>query len=134
SIGRNTEPLVGILYADPLFFDVCGPTSSRIQQPDAWTNKLLKVFVTRNDDDVHRCLTALRRERTDDVIGFVSLERQDWNLERIKNLADAFHSPIEVRLKFLGQLLAGGFVRWVCLMAKRQPGVVYPADILGAMV
>ena len=77
---------------------------------------------------------ALRRERADDVVGFVALQREHRDLERIEDLADALHAAIEVGLELLGQLFARRLVGRICLVAKRQPGVVDPAEVLRAVV
>src|SRR5689334_6760527 len=51
----------------------------------------------------------------------------------VEDGADALHAAVEIGLQFLGQLFARRFVRRVTLVAVRQPGIVDPAEVVGAM-
>ena len=75
SLRRYAESVIRVLDTDPLFLDRCGPTASRVQQPDSRSDELLEVFVARDDHDVGGGIDALGGECADHVIGFVSLDR-----------------------------------------------------------
>ena len=76
-------------------------------------------------------LSALPRERANHVVGFVSLQREDGHPVRLEYLAYALHAGVEVVLKLLGQLFSRRLVGRIPLVAKAQPTVVHPAEVLG---
>jgi hypothetical protein len=48
----DTESLAPVFGADPLFFDGTRTAATWIQEPDAWSDKLLEVLVAGHDDDI----------------------------------------------------------------------------------
>ena len=130
-VRRDAESLAAVLHADPLLFDARRAAASGIEQPHAGAHELLEILVARNDDDVHAGVDALPRQRADDVIGFVAVERENADVERVEELVDALHAAIEVGLQLLGELLARRLVRGIPLVAERQAGVVHPAEVVG---
>jgi hypothetical protein len=69
---RDAEALAAVLHADPLFLDARRAAAAGIQEPDAWTDELLKILVARHDNDVDLCLDSALRQRADHVIGFIA--------------------------------------------------------------
>src|SRR5262249_22988173 len=59
---KNTEPLAGVLHANPLFLDTSGSATSGIEQPYTGTYQLLEVLITGNNYDVHSRFDTLTRE------------------------------------------------------------------------
>ena len=130
---RNTQPLPSILDRHPRFLDTGWPTASRVEKPYARPNELLKILVARDNHDIHTLLRSLPGKGTNDVIGFVALEREHRNAIRIEDLGDAFHSSVEVALELFGQFLPRCLVGGIALMSKAQPGIVHPTEILWLM-
>jgi hypothetical protein len=79
-----------------LFFDGRGAAATGVQDPDTWTDELLKVLVARDEDRAHALLDALPRERADDVVGFIALQRENWYAVRVEDGAYPLHSTIEI--------------------------------------
>src|SRR4051794_19225737 len=115
---RDTEALVRIFHPDPLLFDAGGATPTGVQKPHPGTNELIEVLIARDDDDVYAGIDALSRERSDDVVGLIAIEREYTNVEGVQELGDALHPAIEIGLQLLAKLLARGLVGGVLLVAK----------------
>ena len=92
--------------------------ASRIQERDTRTNQLIKVLVARDDHGLEVALGRAIGERRDDVIGLIAVDRDDGNMERIENLADAFQRAIEILLQLFAELFARRLVLWVLLLPE----------------
>ena len=57
---------------EPVLVDARRSSTAWIQQPHAWFNELLKILVTRYNDDVQVCLETARDESSDYIIGFIT--------------------------------------------------------------
>src|SRR3954468_19049633 len=77
--GRNTQPLFGILNADPMFFDVGWTAATRVQQPYSGLNELLEILVAGNDDNVDARVDTSGHQSSYDIVRFVPGKRQNWN-------------------------------------------------------
>ncbi len=130
----HAQSLGCVLDAHPLLFDRCRAATAGVEQPDARSDQLLEILVPRHDDHVHARVASLGRQRADDVVGFVALERQNRNVVRLQQLTDALHPAIEVRLQLLGEFFARGLVGGIALVSERQTGVVHPTEVLGLVL
>src|SRR5690349_663129 len=117
----NAKPFTCVLEANPVLFYARRTAATRIEEPHAWTDKLLKVLVARDDDDVQARRSCLPRQRADHVVGLITTHRYDRHAIRLEELANPFHAAVEIRLKLLGELLACRLVTGVRLMTERQP-------------
>jgi len=131
---RNTQTLAAVLHPDPLLLHARRSATPWIQEPHTGSNELLKILVTRNDDDIHASVDRSVGESSNHVIGFVAADCDDRNVIRIEELADTLHTPIEVRLKLLGELFPRCLVRCVGLVPEGEAGVVHPSQVLGLVV
>src|SRR6185437_14308805 len=99
--------------------------------PEAGPDELLEILVAGDDDDVQTLLDALFGERADDVVGFITIQCENWNMVRVEDVADTLHAAVEVRLQLFGELFARRLVGGISLMAEREPRVVDPAEVVG---
>ena len=129
----DAEPLGGVLHPHPLLLDARRPAAPGVEEEDARRDELLEVLVARDDHHVLPGGGSLAGERADHVVGLVPLLGEDRDVVRLEQRAHALHPAVEVVLQPLAQLLARGLVRRVLLVAERQPGVVHPAEVLGAV-
>ncbi len=86
---RHAEPLAGVGLIHPLFFDRGLSTAARIQQRDPLADQLIEILIPRDD---HRLQAVLRRpagQRGHDVVGLIAVDRDDGDMKRIEDLADA---------------------------------------------
>ena len=117
---RHAEPLGCRSPRRPTALPRSPARRARVQQPDARAHELLKVLVAR--DDRRRsmpCVDALPRERADDVVGLVSLQRRESGMRYASRSWQMRSMPrVEVGLQLLGQLLARRLVRRIPLVAK----------------
>src|SRR5213595_2348863 len=116
---RHAERYGRVIHADPVFFHARRAASTWIEQPDSWTNELLKVLVARNHDDVQPSRGGLTGQRADHVVGLITPHRYDRYAIRLEELPDALHAAIEIRLELLGELLARRLVGRVGLVTER---------------
>jgi hypothetical protein len=125
------EPLRAVLDRDPLLFHARRAATTRVEQPHSRLHELLKILVAGDDHHVDAGRDPLPSQRSDHIVRFIALQGEDGNAVRLQQLADPLHPRIEVGLELLGQLLAGRLVAGIALMAKAQPGVVHPPEVLG---
>ena len=104
--------------------------SPRVEQPDAGVHELLEIFVTRNDHDIEACGHPLLSQRSDHIVGFITVHREDWDAKAFEQLNNSFDPRVKVRLQLIGELLAGCLVRRVDLMTEGEPGIVHPTQIV----
>jgi hypothetical protein len=69
------------------------------------TDQLVEIFVTGDDDRAHSQLGRLIGQSADHVIGLVTGQLEDGNVEAGKNLANAIHRRVEIFLQRFIQLL-----------------------------
>src|SRR3954470_21232348 len=96
--GRHTQPLFGILNANPMFLNVGWTTATRVQQPHSGLNELLEILVTGNDHDIDARVDTPGHQSSYYIVRLIPGKRQNWNAIRIEHFADTVHSPIEIRL------------------------------------
>ena len=131
TFGRHAESVVRILHPDPRLFDTRRSTATGIKQPDTGTHELLKVLVTRNDDNVVSGFNAKSGECADDVVGFVPRHAQHRDIVRFEQLLDALQSRVKIGLQFVRQLFARRLVLRIQIDTERCTGVVHPAEQFG---
>ena len=87
-----------------------GHSAPGIQHGDRIGHQLEGVAVTADDQDVEAGRFGLRRQRRDDVVGFVALGGDDRDPQCVEHLADQLHLPLEVgrRLEPTGLVLGVG--------------------------
>ena len=61
-------------------------------------------------------------------------DRDHRHPERLEQLAAPLDRAVEVRLQLVVELLAGGLVLGIALLAKRAARVVHPGDVVGAVL
>ena len=117
-----------------MFLDIRGAASTRVQQPYAGPDQLLKILIAGHHDDIHSRFDAPCNECPDYIVGFISREGQDWNSVGIEHLTYALHTTIEVGLELFRELFSRGLVGWIALMPKRETRVMHPAEIIRLML
>jgi len=104
-----------------VFLDSGWPSSARVEKPYPRTNELLKILVTRYDNNIEILFETFGDESSDYVVCLESRYSYDRNSVSFEELAYALHSTVEIRLKLICQFFASSLVGRVPFVTKGKP-------------
>ena len=67
----NSKPFLGVFHSNPVLFDIRGPATAGVEQPNAILDQLLKILVSRYHYYIHPGVDAFRHEGSDDIVSLV---------------------------------------------------------------
>ena len=132
--GGTPRRSLAVRLVHPHFVHRRRAAAARVEQRDARPDELVEVLVARDDDRLQAAGGPGSGKGPDDVVSLVATHGDERDPEGLEHRTDPLHCPVEVGLKRVVQLLTGGLVVRVALLAKRGPGIVDPGDVVGPVL